>query len=55
MISLLQSETKNGNIGDKLMPLDDFVKQSSIFKRKDGASLLASSDMTTMSGSSTAS
>ncbi len=55
MISLLQSETKNGNIGDKLMPLDDFVKQSSIFKRKDGASLLASSDLSSMSGSSTAS
>lgn len=55
MISLLQSETKNGNIGDKLMPLDDFVKQSSIFKRKDGVSLLASSDIASMSGSTSSS
>jgi hypothetical protein len=46
MISLLQSETKNSNLGDKLAPLDDFVKQSSIFKRKDGATLLAASDST---------
>lgn len=53
MISLLQSEVKNSNLGDKLTPLDDFVKQSSIFKRKDGASLLAASDSVSMSGSTT--
>ncbi len=51
MISLLQSETKNTNLGDKLAPLDDFVKQSSIFKRKDGATLLAASDSATVDAS----
>jgi len=44
MISLLQSETKNSNLGDKLGVLDDFVKQSSIFKRKNGDAILSTPD-----------
>lgn len=50
MISLLQSETKNSNLADKIGALDDFVKQSSIFKRKNGDALLATPD-TTMNSS----
>lgn len=51
MISLLLSEAKNSNIADKVVALDDFIKQSSIYIKKDGSSVLSSvSDISTSSG-----
>ncbi len=41
MLSLLQSESKNTTLGDKISPLDDFIKQSSMFIKKDGANTIA--------------
>lgn len=46
MISLLQSETKNASLGDKIAPLDDFVKQSSIYKRKNADAFLTAPSTT---------
>ena len=51
MLSLLQSETKNANLGDKIQPLDDFIKQSNMFIKKNGAAVL--SDTTWVTGSGT--
>ncbi len=42
MLSLLLSEAKNTNITDQVAVIDDFIKQSSIFIKKDGASVLTS-------------
>ncbi|MFZ4461415.1 MAG: hypothetical protein ACOYN2_02495 [Patescibacteria group bacterium] len=52
MISLLLSEAKNTNIADKVVVLDDFIKQSSIYIKKDGSSVLSSvSDIPSATGS----
>lgn len=46
MLSLLQSEVKNTNIGDKIQPLDDFIKQSNMFIKKNAAVLLGADGST---------
>ncbi len=50
MLSLLQSEAKATNLGEKIAPLDDFIKQSSMFIKKDGASLLAQANTSPETG-----
>ncbi len=50
MLSLLQSEAKATNLGEKIAPLDDFIKQSSMFIKKDGASLLAQASTSSETG-----
>ena len=34
MLSLLQSESTAPNLGEKIAPLDDFIKQSGMYTRR---------------------
>ena len=43
MLSLLQSESNTPNLGDKIAPLDDFIKQSGMYTRRGGAEILVTS------------